>query len=96
MKVEIEVTKETYEFGQGIVEILKSVLVAKRDGWNVGQDLPAILMTAVSQLAAVEGIDKISEEAKNDPAAFGKALMCALADGYAAIEAEKELDPEAA
>jgi hypothetical protein len=90
IKIEIEVSKETYELGQGLVAMLTAVMVAKKDGWQMGTDIPAVAMAAFGQMAAIEGIDLIDEEIKEDPSAFGKSLMCALADGYGAVKAEEE------
>lgn len=88
-KIEVEVSKESYETVQGLVAVLKSVKEAMADGWQVGEDLPKVLMVAVAQLAAVEGIDKIDDEIKEDPAAFGKAMALGLADIYGIYKKEE-------
>lgn len=96
IKVEVEVSKESYELGQGLVALLKAVMVAKRDGWQIGVDAPAIVMAAVGQMAAIEGVEKIQDEMKADPAAFAKALGLALADAYGVVQEEKALEDAAA
>ena len=86
LKVEIEVSKEAYELGQGLVKIMDAVMEAKKDGWQMGTDLPQIAMAAFGQMAAIEGIDKIKAEMEENPAAFGKAMMVALADAYGIVK----------
>lgn len=92
IKVEVEVSKESYELGAGLVAIIKAVRLAAADGWQMGQDLPAIAMSAFGQMTAIEGIDKIDDEIKADPAAFGKALALTLGDAYGAFQ-EKLAQP---
>jgi hypothetical protein len=73
-KIEISVPKESYELAKGIQAVVEAVVVAVKDGFQPGQDIPAIVVAAVSALpAAVDGIDKLSDEAK-DPVAFAKAF----------------------
>lgn len=95
IKVEVEVSKETYELGQGLAKIVEAVMIAAKDGFQVGQDLPAVAMTAFAQMTAINGIDKIGEEMKNDPAAFYKALGLASADIYGVFKQNKEEEPVA-
>ena len=93
IKVEVEVSKEAYELGQGVVNLLEVIKKALVDGWDLGVDLPAILVAAVQQLSAVEGIDKLGEEYDEDLAAFSKAFGLSLAD---AVKAWKQKpSPEA-
>lgn len=95
IKVEVEVEKEAYELGQGLAKVTKAAVDANADGWQMGEDLPKIAMVAFSQMAAMEGIDKIGEAMKADPAAFAKAVALGLADIYAAFAAEAPADPAA-
>ena len=46
-------------------------------------------------MAAIEGIDQIKAEMEADPAAFGKALAIAMADGYAMFKKDEEPAPAA-
>ena len=93
VKVEIEVSKESYELGQGIAAVVKAALVAGADGWQLGTDLPAIAVSAFGQLAAIQGVDQIKAEMDADPAAFGKAIMMAVSDIYAAVQENKAVEP---
>ena len=72
--VEVEVSKEAYELGVGAARIIAAVKSAVSDGWDVGQDLPPIIAALFAEMAAVEGVDKIGDEMKEDPAAFAKAV----------------------
>ena len=87
IKVEVEVSKETYELGQGLVKMLDAVLAANKDGWQMGQDLPEVAIVAFQQMSAVEGVEKIGDEMKDDPVAFGKAVALVLADAYGSVKA---------
>jgi len=93
IKVEVEVSKETHELCVGLVEMTKAVVLAQSDGWQVGSDLPAIALAAFGQMAAIEGVDKIGAEIKEDPAAFTKAIALGLADVYSVLRPE-EVVPE--
>lgn len=84
--VQVEVSKETYELGQGILAMIKAVIEANKDGWQMGADIPALAVAAFGQMTAVEGIDQIPTEIEENPAAFGKALALTIADGYAALK----------
>ena len=86
VKVEVEVSKEAYELGTGAARIIKAVKNAVADGWQAGEDLPPIIASLFAEMAAVEGVDKINEEMKEDPAAFAKAVALALSDVYAAVK----------
>lgn len=80
LKVEVEVTKEAYELGQCLVNLVKAVKAAGADGWQVGTDVPAVVMAAMAALpAGVNGIQKLSEEA-HEGAAFVAAFGLAAKD----------------
>jgi len=87
VSVEVEVTKEAYELGQGLVDIIKAVKMALADGWQVGKDLPAIVASTVGNLGKmVDGIDQLDDEASEDLAAFAKALGLSVADAVAVLK----------
>lgn len=74
-KVEVEVSKEAYELGQGLAKFHKAVKVALADGFQVGQDLPPIIQSAIADLVpAVQGAELLGEESKADMKAFANAL----------------------
>ena len=84
--VTVKVSKETYELALGVAELTKAVKLALKDGFQPGQDLPPILLTAVNQFAAIEGVDKIDDEAKENPEAFAKAIAIGLSEVYGAVK----------
>ncbi len=92
IKVEVEVSKEGYELGQGAVNLLGAIKEVTSDGFQVGQDLPHLVTVAFGQMAAIEGIEKVKDEFKNDPAAFLKGVAMSLADGYAVLKGKKAIE----
>lgn len=81
IKIEVEVSKEAHEVGVALLGVLKAVKLALADGFQVGQDLPVLITAAISELPkAIEGVDKLPEEAKQDTVAFIKALTLPVAD----------------
>jgi len=81
MEITIKVQKETYEMGQGIYKIIQAAKQASADGWQPGQDVPAILMTVVAELVPMVGdMDKIPAEYKEDKAAFLKSMAVPMSD----------------
>lgn len=77
----VEVPKEAHELAQALVNVVKASKSALKDGFQAGQDLPAILVAAVAQLpVALDGVQKLPEEAKVDPVAFSQAFVLAAAE----------------
>ncbi len=63
LKVELVCSKELTELGQGIAKFLAAIKLASADGWQVGQDLPALVASATADLfPAVQGVTLIKEE----------------------------------
>lgn len=63
---------------------LKSALA---DGWQPGQDLPAVVMSAVMEFAVgLQGVQKLPEEAKADAPAFAKAGALAGIECWEALK----------
>jgi hypothetical protein len=81
VSVSVEVSKEAHELAVGVKEVALAVKQALADGFQVGQDIPAVIGVAIGSLAvAVAGVEKLGEEIKEDPAAFSKALALPMAD----------------
>jgi len=81
MKLEVEVPKEMHELMVGLAKIVKASKLALKDGFQPGQDLPAVLVAAVAELPAmVGGLDKLPEEAKEDVAGFIKAGVLGVSE----------------
>ncbi len=80
-EVSVSVPKETYELAEGLANVTGAVKAALADGWDPLTDVPAVVMGALQHLApAVQGVDKLDDEAKADPAGFSKALALGIAD----------------
>lgn len=70
----IEVSKEVSEVFEALTGIAKATKQALADGWQMGSDIPAIVMAAYAKLPpAIEGADKIKDEFAEDKKAFAKA-----------------------
>lgn len=89
MKIETEVSKESYELGQGIVGFVASVKEALSDGWQLGEDLPEVVQSAMQHLVpALNGASELDDEAREDVAAFIKAWTMMGADVYEILKGE--------
>jgi len=76
--VQVEVSKEAYELGQGVAKFVTATKAALADGWQAGQDLPAVMSSAISDLIpALEGVQQIPDEAQ-DKQALVNALYLSL------------------
>lgn len=74
--VTVKVSKEAYELGEGLKKFVLSIKGALADGWQPGQDIPVVLTAALSDLVpAVQGVEKVKEEVKEDLEAFVSALV---------------------
>lgn len=80
-KLEVEVTKEAHELGAAIAKIVLATKEAMANGFKPGVDLPAVVMTAFQELpAAIDGIEKLPDEAKAHVKAFALALALPMLD----------------
>lgn len=78
VKRELDCAKETVEFGEGLAKLVNATREALSDGWQTGEDLPAIITSAVSDLVpALQGMEKISDELKTVPS-FANAVYASL------------------
>jgi hypothetical protein len=79
--VQVEVSKEMYELGMGLAGVVDAVKQATADGWQPGQDLPAIVVAAIAILPpALQGVDQIKGELSEDKGAFISAVALPIAD----------------
>ena len=91
IKIETEVSKETYELGVGLGRVVAKMREALKDGWQTGSDLPVAVSAAITDLVpAVEGIDQIDDEIKEDPAAFSRAIVIPMSDVVAEALTKEE------
>lgn len=78
---EVEVSKEMLELMQGLAGMVLAVRKARKDGWDLGQDLPELIGAAVQHLVpAVDGIELIDDEWKEDKKASLASLSLGLGE----------------
>lgn len=85
-KLEVEVSKEAHELGEAIAKLVIATKEALKDGFQVGQDVPAVVMTAFAELPkAIEGLDKLDDEAKAALKPFIMALTLPVMDAVESL-----------
>ena len=76
IEVKLQVTKEAHELAMAVVEVIKGVKLALADGFQPGQDIPAIILGSLNHLMkGIEGADKLPKEALEDLGPFISAWM---------------------
>lgn len=81
VKVEVEVSKEAHELAVGSKKVILGIKEALKDGWQPGQDLPVVLNAVLMDLVpAVQGVEKLGDEAKEDVGAFVSAFLVEAKD----------------
>ena len=94
VEVKFDAPKETHEMGKAINGLMKNYKQAVADGFQVGQDIPAILMGSFNDLmAAIDGIDKIDDEFKKEPIKAAMGALVPLADAIGEL-VKKDDKPE--
>lgn len=77
----VEVSKEASELADALVKVVASAKEALKDGFQVGQDLPAVVVANMGDLLkGIEGVDQLDEELKEDASAFVRAWALAGSD----------------
>jgi hypothetical protein len=89
LNVTVDVSKETYELGLGIANLIKQLKVALADGWQMGDDLPVALAAAVAFVPSLDGFDQIDDEMAQNPVEFANALALGLGEIYSSVRKEK-------
>lgn len=88
---EIEVSKELHEAGEAISKLLIKIKEAGADGWQMGTDIPEIVLGSLTDLmTAVQGIDQADEEWREDPKAALNALIQPVLDSLEALLVNKD------
>lgn len=86
VKREVELTKEVDELMQGLAKIVLASKQALNDGFQPGQDLPAILVASVAELPEmVSGLDQLDDEFKAHPDKVLKAVAMGASDIVGAL-----------
>jgi len=74
--VTVKMPKETYELAKGLGAFAAAIKLALADGWQLGTDMPVIATSALMDLLpAIQGVDKLGDEAKADPIGIAAALI---------------------
>ena len=69
--VTVQVSKESYELGQGVVKFLAALKQALKDGWQPGADLPVLLNAAILDLVTgFKSKEKLGLEKQENLKAF--------------------------
>lgn len=80
VQVQVDVSKEMNEMMDAIVGVVEAMKQALADGFQPGQDLPAIVLAAVNLLPpALQGMDLIGDELKQNPKEFANAAALGAA-----------------
>lgn len=67
----VEVSKECSELADCLVKLVEDGKAALADGFQLSEDVPAVLLANLPKLmAALEGLDKLDDEFKENPKAF--------------------------
>lgn len=81
MLVEVEVSKEAYELGQGLSKFHRAVKEALANGWQSDQDMSPIIQSALADLVpAMQGADQSLTEAQTDTQAFANSVYLGISD----------------
>lgn len=82
VKIETEGTKEVHEIGLAVKGVIEAYKQATADGWQLGQDIPAILMASYQKLTtAIDGADKADDEFSAEPAKASIGALIPLIEG---------------
>jgi hypothetical protein len=93
IEVSLDASKEMYELLDGLVAFLKVAKTAASDGWSMGDDLPVVLTAAMGSLIpALQGIEKVGSELKEEPAQFIAAIAAIIPDIADLFLAKKEVE----
>ena len=81
IKIEIEVAEGGHELSESLRQFVKDTRTALADGWQPGQDIPAILTAAFTRLVpAIRAVEKIGPEASENPRALTKGVANPVID----------------
>lgn len=73
--VVVKLPKESVELAKGIEKFLLTMAAHLKDGFQVGDEIPAGIQSAMMDLVpALDGATKIAGEAKLDPVGVGQAF----------------------
>lgn len=83
-------TKEAYELGLGFKSVMVNTKLALADGWQAGQDVPAVLGSSLNDLLkGIVGIDQLDDEAKAHVVKVILSILVPVAEGVEVLTAKK-------
>ncbi len=91
IKIETEVTKEVYEIGLAVKGVVVAYKLATKDGFQAGQDIPAILMASYQELTkAIEGADLVDDEFKGEPVKAAMGALLPISEAVSLLSSKDE------
>ena len=76
IKKEIELSKETYELGEGLAKFVAAIKTSIKDGFQYGDDLPDIIDSAIRDvIPALDGASSIGDEYSEDSEVFTQTVL---------------------
>jgi len=80
--IETNVTPEVNDIGVAVKKIMINYKEATKDGFQAGQDIPAILMGSYQDLLkAIEDADKVGEEFNIEPFKASIGVLVPVSEG---------------
>lgn len=76
--VQVKVSKESYELGVGVGELVAKIKEAVDDGWQAGEDFTKILNAVIAFVPSLNGVSNIPAERAEDKEAFANAIALGL------------------
>ncbi len=74
------VAKEADELATGLAALVKAAMDALKDGWQMGEDLPALMAALVALGPAVDGLDQLDDEWAEDPQSVARVAALLVAE----------------
>lgn len=85
--INVTVSEKAFDLTQHLAQYVTALKLAVADGWQPGQDIPAIIQSTITHgYAVVQDLPQLGNEANEDKVAFAKALAVGGVDiGVAAL-----------
>ena len=85
IKIEVEVAKETYELGDAVASIVKSIADKKADGLSATEIATSLTENVGKIMTALDGSGKVKAEYAEDPEEFLNAVTLPITKSVAAL-----------
>jgi hypothetical protein len=81
MQLQVQVAGRSYELVTGLGQFVSTLKGCLEDGWQPGQDIPAILVSAITNLLPpITKMDELLDEIHNDREGVYKALSVGVVE----------------